>query len=68
MIRDDLIREAMGRKNLNITELAELSGISRAVVSNIANGNAESCNLSTLKAIADVLELSMSDILSTKAA
>lgn len=61
MYRDDLIRAAMAAQRLTNQKLAEKAGLSAFTVSLVRNGS-PTVRLSTLKAIADALGISLADL------
>jgi DNA-binding Xre family transcriptional regulator len=53
------IRVAMARKNMNIGEVADASGLTRETVSLIVNDKHSNARIETLEKIATALELDM---------
>jgi DNA-binding Xre family transcriptional regulator len=62
MIRHDRIRVAMAAKGWKLKDLENNTGISRQTLGPICDGKAKDARLSTLKTIADALNLKLSDL------
>jgi transcriptional regulator with XRE-family HTH domain len=67
MYRDDLLRSAAAVQNRNISNVAELTGLTRVTVSLILKGKPD-IKLPTLKVVADALGVSMHDLFEERAA
>jgi transcriptional regulator with XRE-family HTH domain len=61
MYRVDLINAAMGAKRLTNESLGELTGLSAKTISFVRNGD-PNVKLPTLRAVADALGLTMSEL------
>lgn len=68
MVNIRLIRMKMAEKRLTQETLAKLIGVSRPYVSNLCNQKAPHVALSTLLSIANILEVSVKDLISEESA
>ncbi|WP_338010433.1 helix-turn-helix domain-containing protein [Brevibacillus thermoruber] len=59
----ELIRKYRERANLTITQLANLAGIHKAVISKIENGDTKRPEWKTIKAIASILDIPYEQLL-----
>ena len=55
------LKEIRDGKGVSITELSRLSGVSRQTIYRLENEDDDSANSKTLKALADALEIKVSD-------
>jgi transcriptional regulator with XRE-family HTH domain len=60
--RDDKIRSVMAARRISISQLAEMTGLSRATLSPLCDGKAEDPKLSTLKSVADALAIPLAEL------
>jgi PAS domain S-box-containing protein len=60
--RGTRLRVIMSKKNINTSELAEMTGLSIATISNLRTGKINKPHIGTAKLVADYLEVDLSDI------
>jgi DNA-binding Xre family transcriptional regulator len=65
MYRDDLIRAKLGEKSMTLADLSAKTGITAGTLSFIQRGKVNDIKLSTLKAIANALEIDIRDLLAS---
>lgn len=60
-----MLKDILEKKGMNINQLSHKSGVGYSYVYKLANGKAEieNCGLGTAKKIADVLQISLEDLL-----
>lgn len=62
MDRGTRLRVLMSKKNINTSELAEMTGLSIATISNLRTGKITKPHIGTAKLVADYLEVELSEI------